>query len=110
MICALLSYVAGSQLGNTYMGHNDFQLTDDIIHKVHVARHTFYSKSIIHDEKQYQIAEDVFGVVYKGGENMRMYDTKGELMDDIHAESFRASIIYDDSLQNQQWVKKPCYQ
>lgn len=92
-MCSAILCKSGSQLGNTYMGHNDFQLTDDIIHKVHVGHYTFYSKSIIHDEKQYQIAEDVFGVGYKGGENMRMYDTKGELMDDIHAESFRASII-----------------
>jgi len=52
-----------------------------------------YSKSIIHDEKQYQIAENVFGAGYKGGENTRFYQEKAELMDDIHAEAFRASII-----------------
>ena len=44
-----------------------------------------YSKSIIHDEKQYQIAENVFGAGYKGGENTRFYQEKGELLDDIHA-------------------------
>ena len=92
-MCSAILCRAGSQLGNTYMGHNDFQLTDDIIHKVHVGHYTFYSKSIIHDEKQYQIAENVFGAGYKGGENTRFYRSKGELLDDIHAESFRASII-----------------
>merc|ERR1712196_14454 len=60
---------------------------------VHVGHYTFYSKSIIHDEKQYQIAENVFGAGYKGGENTRFYQDKAELMDDIHAEAFRASII-----------------
>ena len=72
---------------------NYITLQDDVIHKVHVGHYTFYSKSIIHDEKQYQIAENVFGAGYKGGENTRFYMTKAELMDDIHAEAFRASII-----------------
>jgi hypothetical protein len=85
-MCSAILCKSGTQLGNTYMGHNDFQLTDDVIHK-------FYSKSIIHDEKQYQIAENVFGAGYKGGENTRFYQDKAELMDDIHAEAFRASII-----------------
>ena len=52
-----------------------------------------YSKSIIHDEKQYQIAENIFGAGYKGGENTRFYQEKAELLDDVHAEAFRASII-----------------
>ena len=92
-MCSAILCKSGTQLGNTYMGHNDFQLTDDVIHKVHVGHYTFYSKSIIHDEKQYQIAENVFGAGYKGGENTRFYQDKAELMDDIHAEAFRASII-----------------
>jgi len=28
------------------MGHADFQLTDDVIHKVHVGHYTFYSKTV----------------------------------------------------------------
>ena len=92
-MCSAILCKAGSQLGNTYMGHNDFQLTDDIIHKVHVGHYTFYSKSIIHDERQYQICENVIGAGYKGGENTRFYQEKGELLDDVHAEAFRASIL-----------------
>ena len=92
-MCSAILCKAGSKLGNTYIGHNDFQLTDDVIHKTHIGHYTFYSKSIIHDEKQYQIAENVFGAGYKGGENTRMYRSKEELLDDVHAESFRSSII-----------------
>lgn len=92
-MCSAILCKAGNGLGNTYMGHNDFQLTDDIIHKVHVGHYTFYSKSIIHDERQYQICENVIGAGYKGGENTRFYKSKGDLLDDIHAESFRASIL-----------------
>jgi hypothetical protein len=92
-MCSAILCKSGSKLGNTYIGHNDFQLTDDVIHKTHIGHYTFYSKSIIHDEKQYQIAENVFGAGYKGGEDTRFYREKEELLDDVHAESFRASII-----------------
>ena len=37
----------GSELGTTFHGHHDFQLTDDIIHKVHIGHYTFYSKSTL---------------------------------------------------------------
>ena len=92
-MCSAILCKAGSKLGNTYMGHNDFQLTDDVIHKVHVGHYTCYTKSIVHDERQYQICENVIAAGYKGGENTRFYQEKGELLDDIHAEAFRASII-----------------
>ena len=39
-MCSAILCKSGSQLGNTYMGHNDFQLTDDVIHKVHVGHYT----------------------------------------------------------------------
>jgi len=92
-MCSAILCKAGSKLGNTYMGHNDFQLTDNVINKVHVGHYTCYTKSIIHDERQYQICENVIASGYKGGENTRFYREKGELLDDIHAEAFRASII-----------------
>merc|ERR1711998_796196 len=72
-MCSAILCQSGTDLGQTFMGHNDFQLTDDIIHKVHVGHYTFYSKSIIHNEKQYQICENVIGAGYKGGENTRFY-------------------------------------
>lgn len=75
------------------MGHADFQLTDDIIHKVHVGHYTFYSKTIIHNDKRYTIAEDIFAAGYKGGEGTRFYKSLEDLSADIHAEAFRASII-----------------
>ena len=39
-MCSAILCKSGTQLGNTYMGHNDFQLTDDVIHKVHVGHYT----------------------------------------------------------------------
>ena len=84
---------AGEDLGVTFMGHNDFQLTDDIIHKTHIGHYTFYSKSVIHNEKNYTIVEDIFSCGYKGGEDTSFYETKQDLSRDMHAENFDRSII-----------------
>ena len=92
-MCSAILAKAGPDLGQTFMGHADFQLTDDVIHKVHVGHYTFYSKSVVHNDKNYTIAEDIFAAGYKGGEGTRFYKSKEDLSADIHAEAFRASII-----------------
>ena len=92
-MCSAILLRAGARLGQTFIGHSDFQLADNVINKTHVGHYTFYSKSIVHDEKEYVIAEDVFAAGYKGGENTRMYDNKEEFVDDVRAESFRNSIL-----------------
>lgn len=92
-MCSGILCKAGADLGQTFMGHADFQLTDDIIHKTHVGHYTFYSKSIVHNDKLYTIAEDIFSAGYKGGECTRFYDDIDKLSEDIHAEAFQASII-----------------
>ena len=92
-MCSAILCRAGARLGQTFIGHSDFQLADNVINKTHVGHYTFYSKSIIHDDKEYVIAEDVFAAGYKGGENTRMYDNKEDFIDDVRAESFRNSIL-----------------
>ena len=92
-MCSAILAKAGPDLGQTFMGHADFQLTDDVIHKVHVGHYTFYSKSVVHNDKNYTIAEDIFAAGYKGGEGTRFYNKKEDLSADIHAEAFRADII-----------------
>ena len=62
---------SGTELGQTFHGHHDFQLTDDIIHKVHIGHYTFYSKSIVRSPKHMYIAENVFCTGYVSGENCK---------------------------------------
>ena len=63
----------GSELGNTYHGHHDFMLSDDILRKVHVGHYTFYSKSVVKRPKNYIIVEDIFSQGYVGGEGTRLF-------------------------------------
>ncbi|MAD25160.1 MAG: hypothetical protein CMO44_13405 [Verrucomicrobiales bacterium] len=92
-MCSAILCRAGARLGQTFIGHSDFQLADNVINKTHVGHYTFYSKSIVHDEKEYVIAEDVFAAGYKGGENTTMYSSKEDFVDDVRAESFSHSIL-----------------
>ena len=61
----------GETLGQTFHGHHDFQLTDDVIHKTHVGHYTFYSKTIVRNPKQLYIARNVFCQGYEYGENIK---------------------------------------
>lgn len=77
--CAILC-AAGSNLGNTMHGHHDFQLSDDVLHKVHIGHYTFYSKAIIKNPKLILRAPGVFSRKYLGGEGaddiIRISDAK----------------------------------
>lgn len=63
----------GAQLGATYHGHHNFMLSDDVIRKVHVGHYTFYHKSIIKDDKNLTIAEDIVVKDYLGGEGAKPF-------------------------------------
>ena len=58
----------GSETGATYHGHHDFQLSDDIIRKIHVGHYTFYSKAVVKKPKNYVIVENIFSQGYVDGE------------------------------------------
>ena len=65
---------AGKDLGATLTGHHDFQLADDVIHKVHVGHYTFYSVSVVKNDKLLQKAQGVFCREYLGGETATSED------------------------------------
>lgn len=60
---------AGESMGATAYGHADFQLSDDIIAKVHVGHFTFYHASVVVNPKALCVLEDVFCSGFNGGEN-----------------------------------------
>jgi len=70
----------GDELGNTFHGHHDFLLSDDIIRKVHVGHYTFYSKSVVKRTKNYVIVEDIFSQGYVGGENTVAFNNAKEYL------------------------------
>ena len=65
----------GLETGFTAHGHHDFQLTDDVIHKVHIGHYTFYHKSIVKQPKNLVIAQDIFAHSYVGGEGTSLFRT-----------------------------------
>jgi len=64
---------AGGDLGATMTGHHDFQLADDVIHKVHVGHYTFYSVAVVKNDKLLIKANGVYATKYNSGEE-RQYE------------------------------------
>jgi len=60
---------AGSDLGNLMHGFHDFQLSDDVLHKVHIGHYTFYSKAVVKNPKMMIRAPGVFARAYIRGED-----------------------------------------
>jgi hypothetical protein len=58
----------GSDLGNTYHGHHDFQLSDNVAVKTHFGNYTFYSKCVVKRPRNYTIIPDCFAQGYVSGE------------------------------------------
>lgn len=58
----------GNDLGNTFRGWADFQLTDNIIAKTHIGHFTFWHASVVTNAKCLFLAEDIFCTNYIGGE------------------------------------------
>merc|ERR1719388_599621 len=50
----------GNELGNTFRGWADFQLTDNIIAKTHIGHFTFWHASVVTNPKCLFLAEDIF--------------------------------------------------
>jgi hypothetical protein len=57
----------GEDLGQTWHGHHDFQLSDDVVRKTILGHYTFYSKSVVKRPKNYCIVEDVYASGYVSG-------------------------------------------
>lgn len=68
--------VKGEATGNTFVGHSDFQLGDDVATKLHYGNFTFYSKAIVTNPKNVMIAENVYLQGYVGGNNAKFFESK----------------------------------
>ena len=58
----------GSDLGSTYHGHHDFQLSDNVATKTHFGNYTFYSKPVVKRPRNYTVIPDCFAQGYISGE------------------------------------------
>lgn len=76
----------GNELGNTFRGWADFQLTDNIIAKTHIGHFTFWHASIVTNPKCLFLAEDIFCTNYEAGEGRTILSWK-------HAQAFREDPI-----------------
>lgn len=63
----------GPRLGHTLYGHLDFQLADNVAHKMHYGNFTMYAKAQIMDRMRLIVIPDVFARGYHGGGGTEFY-------------------------------------
>lgn len=58
---------SGSDTGNTYVGWNNFMLTNNVAQKMIFGSYTYYAKAVVRNPENIAIAQDVFIQNYKSG-------------------------------------------
>lgn len=64
---------SGARTGETLIGHADFQLADNVVQKMHIGNFTMYLKSIVYQQQNVYIAENIFAQGYLYGNNAQFF-------------------------------------
>ena len=75
----------GAETGMTAVGHNDFQLGDDVASKMHYGHYTFKSKAFVQQPRNIIIAENIFAQGYVKGNGVGFHSDDAESNPSIHA-------------------------
>ena len=67
---------AGAEVGETLVGHADFQLSDNVIQKMHYGNFTFYAKSLVYYPEKVLIVTDIISKRYIMGNDMTFFDKR----------------------------------
>jgi hypothetical protein len=77
-MCSAVLMKGGVETGMTAVGHNDFQLGDDVASKMHYGHYTFKSKAFVQQPRNIIIAENIFAQGYSGGNGVGFHYPKDE--------------------------------
>ncbi|KAK3275731.1 hypothetical protein CYMTET_16154 [Cymbomonas tetramitiformis] len=66
-MCAAILTKSGKETGETLIGHYDFQLSDDVVRKMHYGNFTIYQKAVVYNPKNVMPVADIWCQAYLGG-------------------------------------------
>ena len=72
---------SGRETGETLIGHADFQLSDNVVQKMHYGNFTMYLKSIVIKQQNVYLAENMYAMGYVGGNDCRFFTSPNEVTD-----------------------------
>eukprot|EP00854_Cymbomonas_tetramitiformis_P009873 gene9873-11692_t len=86
-MCTAVLTKSGAETGETLIGHYDFQLSDNVVQKMHYGNFTIYEKSIVYRPMNVHLAEDIFCANYVGGagSQFKIAKTDGGVTDEMDA-------------------------
>lgn len=70
---------SGAEVGETLVGRADFQLTDNVVQKMHYGNFTFYARNIIYHPEKVLVVTDIISRRYLGGNDMKVFKNRDEL-------------------------------
>lgn len=70
---------SGTEVGETLVGRADFQLTDNVVQKMHYGNFTFYARNIVYHPEKVLVVTDIISRRYIGGNDMQVFETTDDL-------------------------------
>ncbi|KAK3259148.1 hypothetical protein CYMTET_31808 [Cymbomonas tetramitiformis] len=92
-MCTAILTKSGVETGETLIGHYDFQLSDNVIQKMHYGNFTIYEKSIVYRPTNVHLAEDIFCANYISGGGSEFFCNR-DRREDAHVNDDRAPSLY----------------
>ncbi|KAK3247743.1 hypothetical protein CYMTET_42776 [Cymbomonas tetramitiformis] len=95
-MCTAVLTKSGAETGETLIGHYDFQLSDNVVQKMHYGNLTIYEKSIVYRPMNVHLAEDIFCANYVGGagSEFKKVVTDGTMSDNVDPYSDKMPSLY----------------
>ena len=74
-MCTCIMMRGGTETGQTFQGHSDFQLGDDVQSKIHYGNYTYYSTAVVTNPKNIIHARNVYANGYVDGDDTEWIDS-----------------------------------
>ncbi|KAK3288848.1 hypothetical protein CYMTET_3672 [Cymbomonas tetramitiformis] len=106
-MCTAVLTKSGAETGETLIGHYDFQLSDNVVQKMHYGNFTIYEKSVVYRPMNVHLAEDIFCANYVGGagSEFRKADTEFGATEDLDAYYNKMPSLYACAIGFEEQVK-----
>ncbi|KAK3285651.1 hypothetical protein CYMTET_6757 [Cymbomonas tetramitiformis] len=103
-MCTAVLTKSGTETGETLIGHYDFQLSDNVVQKMHYGNFTIYEKSIVYRPMNVHLAEDIFCANYLGGAGSTFHDPISKSDNDPFYDKidslYACAIGYDEQIKD----------
>ncbi|KAK3276391.1 hypothetical protein CYMTET_15518 [Cymbomonas tetramitiformis] len=93
-MCTAVLTKSGAETGETLIGHYDFQLSDNVIQKMHYGNFTVYLKSVVYRPVNVHLAWDIMCANYLGGGGSEFRTSDSDKDETMRTDEDRVPSLY----------------